>query len=255
MIILLSPAKTLDYKSAVTLQETSTPYFQKEADSIAATMKKFNQKQLTQMMNISLDLAQLNIERYQNWEMDTDITPQRQAIYAYKGDVYLGLDAYSWGKEQMEIAQKNVRILSGLYGYLRPIDLIKPYRLEMGTTLKVKNSSDLYAFWKTKITSTLKKEIKQQANQTVINLASNEYAKAIDFKSLKVPVISPQFLDFKNGQFKMISFFAKKARGMMAAYLTKYNIQDPAHIIGFSQDGYLYNSSLSTEAKPVFTRS
>ncbi len=255
MIILLSPAKTLDYKSVVTLQETSTPHFQKEADTIAAAMKKFNQKQLSQLMNISHDLAQLTLERYQNWEMDTAITPLRQAIYAYKGDVYAGLDAYTWGKDQMDIAQKQIRILSGLYGYLRPLDLIKPYRLEMGTAVKVKTSHDLYAFWKNKITSSIQKEIKQHPSSTVINLASNEYAKAIDFKSLNISVISPQFLDFKNGQFKMISFFAKKARGMMAAYLTKYNIQDPAHIIGFSAEGYLYNSSLSTIAKPVFTRS
>lgn len=255
MIILLSPAKTLDFSSAISLQETSTPLFQKEADTIAATMKKFKQKQLAELMGISLDLAQLNFERYQNWDMGTDLTPIRQAIYAYKGDVYIGLEAYTWDKNQMETAQKHLRILTGMYGILRPLDIIKAYRLEMGTPLKIKSSADLYSFWKLKITTNLLKELKQHESQAIINLASNEYSKAVDFKNMQVPVISPQFLVFKNGQFKMISFFAKKARGMMAAYLTKHDIQNPTDLISFSQEGYNYNGQLSTELKPVFTRS
>lgn len=255
MIILLSPAKTLDYKTKPSVNESSLPVFQKQAKSIASEMKKHSAKQISELMEISMDLAQLNFERYQNWNKDETLAPLKQAIYAYKGDVYLGLNAYKWEKDKIDFAQQNLRILSGLYGYLKPLDLIKPYRLEMGTKVKIKTQPDLYHFWKNRITKAVIEDSDNLNSNYIINLASVEYSSVIDFKKLKLKVISPQFLDSKNGTYKMISFFAKKARGMMASYLCGNKITNAEDIIGFSQDGYMYNPQLSLEDKPVFTRS
>jgi len=254
MIILLSPAKTLDYKTKSPLNEDSLPIFHKQAEIIASEMKKFSAKQISELMEVSMDLAQLNFERFQNWNKDKTITPLKQAIYAYKGDVYLGLNAYLWEKDKIDFAQQNLRILSGLYGYLKPLDLIKPYRLEMGTKVKIKTQPDLYHFWRNRITKAVIEEINLNESNLVINLASMEYSSVLDYKKMNSKVISPQFLDFKNGSFKMISFFAKKARGMMASYLCEYKITNAEDIIGFNQDGYIYNPQLSLEDKPVFTR-
>lgn len=255
MIILLSPAKTLDYKTKPSVNESSLPVFQKQAESIASEMRKYSAKQISELMEISMDLAQLNFERYQNWNKDETLTPLKQAIYAYKGDVYLGLNAYKWEKDKIDFAQQNLRILSGLYGYLKPLDLIKPYRLEMGTKVKIKTQPDLYHFWKNRITKAVIEDSDNLNSNYIINLASVEYSSVIDFKKLKLKVISPQFLDSKNGTYKMISFFAKKARGMMASYLCENKITNAEDIIGFRQDGYMYNPQLSLEDKPVFTRS
>jgi uncharacterized protein len=255
MIILLSPAKTLDYKTKPPVNESSLPVFQKQAESIASEMRKYSAKQISELMEISMDLAQLNFERYQNWNKDETLAPLKQAIYAYKGDVYLGLNAYKWEKDKIDFAQQNLRILSGLYGYLKPLDLIKPYRLEMGTKVKIKTQPDLYHFWKNRITKAVIEDSDNLNSNYIINLASAEYSSVIDYKKLNLKVISPQFLDFKNGKYKMISFFAKKARGMMASYLCGNKITNAEDIIGFSQDGYIYNPQLSLEDKPVFTRS
>ena len=255
MIILLSPAKTLDYKTKPSVNESSLPVFQKQAESIASEMRKYSAKQISELMEISMDLAQLNFERYQNWNKDETLAPLKQAIYAYKGDVYLGLNAYKWEKDKIDFAQQNLRILSGLYGYLKPLDLIKPYRLEMGTKVKIKTQPDLYHFWKNRITKAVIEDSDNLNSNYIINLASVEYSSVVDFKKLKLKVISPQFLDSKNGTYKMISFFAKKARGMMASYLCGNKITNAEDIIGFRQDGYMYNPQLSLEDKPVFTRS
>ncbi|KAF0129781.1 MAG: hypothetical protein FD155_2025 [Bacteroidetes bacterium] len=254
MIILLSPAKTLDYKTKPSVYESSLPIFQKQAESIASEMRKYSAKQISELMEISMDLAQLNFERYQNWNKDETMTPLKQAIYAYKGDVYLGLNAYKWENDKIDFAQQNLRILSGLYGYLKPLDLIKPYRLEMGTKVKIKTQPDLYHFWRNRITKAVIVDSDNLNSNYIINLASAEYSSVIDYKKLNLKVISPQFLDFKNGTYKMISFFAKKARGMMASYLCGNKITNAEDIIGFSQDGYMYNPQLSLEDKPVFTR-
>ncbi len=255
MIILLSPAKTLDYKTKPSVNESSLPIFQKQAESIASEMKKYSAKQISELMEISMDLAQLNFERYQNWNKDETLTPLKQAIYAYKGDVYLGLNAYNWEKDKIDFAQQNLRILSGLYGYLKPLDLIKPYRLEMGAKVKIKTQPDLYHFWRNRITKAVIEDSENTNSKLVINLASMEYSSVIDFKKLKLKVVSPQFLDSKNGTYKMISFFAKKARGMMASYICENKITNAEDIIGFNQDGYMFNPQLSLDDKPVFTRS
>lgn len=254
MIILLSPAKSLDFKSpAKTLFHTQA-VFSKEADLIAGVLRKYSIKQLAGLMDISSELAALNYDRYQNWQSGTEINPSKQAIYAYTGDVYQGIRIQDWGAEKLDFGQKHIRILSGLYGYLRPLDLIKPYRLEMGTALKVKSSENLYAFWKKRITDEIKKELTANNSNLIINLASQEYANAVDFKKLGAKVVSPQFLDHKNGTYKMISFFAKRARGLMTSYICDHQITDENHLISFYDDGYCYNSEKSTDLKPVFTR-
>lgn len=254
MIILLSPAKTLDFESTVPKMGFSTPDFLEKSETIATTMQKMKAGDLIKLMDISNELAMLNAARYQNWQKATEAGEARQAIYAFKGDVYTGLEAETLSEEDMLFAQQHLRILSGLYGILKPMDLIMPHRLEMGTNLKVGKAKDLYAFWKPSITSTIKSALAQSGSDMIINLASVEYAKSVDFKKIGVPVIAPVFKDFKNGQYKIVSFFAKKARGMMAGFMIRNKIVEAEQLKAFSQDGYHYNNELSTQDKPVFTR-
>ncbi len=254
MIILLSPAKTLDFESPVPDMDYSTPEFLDKSETLAGKMQKLKANDLIKLMDISNELAQLNVERYQNWKKAVEPGEARQAIYAFKGDVYTGLEAETLSEEDMQFAQKHLRVLSGLYGILKPTDLIMPHRLEMGTELKVGKAKDLYAFWKSSITSSVKSALEQSRSDLIINLASVEYAKSVDLKKIGVPVIAPVFKDFKNGQYKIISFFAKKARGMMASFIIRNKIVEAEQLKAFSQDGYHYNNDLSTEGKPVFTR-
>jgi len=253
MKILVSPAKSLDYKRALPTEKYSQSDFISQSEQLNAALKTKKPADLQKLMGISEKLAALNWERNQNFL--TPFTPEnaRPAVFAFNGDVYSGLDAYSLSTEALEIAQQNLRILSGLYGMLKPLDLMQPYRLEMGTSFGVNGENSLYAFWKETLTAHLKKQL--APNELVVNLASKEYATAIDFKGLETPVIHPVFKDFKNGKLKIISFFAKKARGSMARYLLEANAKTTEEVLAFSGDGYAFSESETTDAsQPVFVR-
>jgi cytoplasmic iron level regulating protein YaaA (DUF328/UPF0246 family) len=254
MQIIISPAKSLDFDTTVTSALYSNYRFTNEAKQIAAVLKTYTPKDLGSLMKISQSLADLNYTRFQNWYFPFTEDESRQAIFAFKGDVYTGLDAFSLSEQEISTAQKQLRILSGLYGLLRPLDLILPYRLEMGTKLSVVPSANLYEFWETKITKLLNKDIEDNNHKFLINLASNEYYKALQPRKIKVPIITPTFKDWKNGQYKIISFYAKKARGLMTRFIIQNQISDPENLKAFDGEGYYYNNELSTESKPVFTR-
>ena len=253
MKIFISPAKSLDLTSDMPSIKESQPYFFKEAISLNNVLKGKTSKSLASLMNLSDKLSQINWERNQNFKTDFTIDNSRPAIFTFNGDVYSGLDSYSLSNEKLETLQNRVRILSGLYGILRPFDLIQPYRLEMGTSLKINKSNNLYEFWKKKITKFIIEDI--TSNEIIVDLASKEYSLAIDFSSIKNNVISPVFKDFKNGKLKIISFYAKKARGAMSRYLVESDSKSIDDILGFSSDGYSYSSTESKEINsPVFIR-
>lgn len=255
MQIIISPAKSLDFETSIEHQIDSTNYrFIDEPQKLASKLQSFSSGELSSLMKISPKLADLNYNRYKHWHYPFNTTNGKQAMFAFKGDVYTGLDAYSLNNEGIKTAQSILRILSGLYGLLRPLDLILPYRLEMGIPLNLGETKNLYEFWGNKITQLLNKDIKENNHKVLINLASNEYFKSIQKKSIIVPIITPAFKDFKNGEYKMISFFAKKARGLMTRFIIQNNIQNPEDIKAFDLDGYYYNNQLSTNQTPVFTR-
>lgn len=253
MKIVLSPAKSLNTALDVAHQPFSQFIFQKEALQIDVKLKKLKPKQLMELMEISDKLAELNWQRNQERDLK-NITPEnaKQAIYMFDGDVYDGFDAYTLPENAIEIMQDNIRILSGLYGLLKPLDLIQPYRMEMGKQLVVGTHKNLYEFWKKKITKQLNSELGK--TDFLINLASNEYFSAVDKKELKASIITPEFKDYKDGQLKMISFFAKKARGMMARYIVENNIENVEDIKKFNTEGYQYDANLSKGNNWVFTR-
>jgi len=252
MKIVLSPAKSLNFEQELPITQHTSSSFLKESRQVHKVLKQQSPKNLSELMSISDKLADLNWKRNQDWK--TPFTPEnaRPAIYAFDGDVYTGLDAYSIPADKMEQLQGSLRILSGLYGYLKPLDLIQPYRLEMGTKLPIGESKNLYEFWKKTITDSLNKELKK--GELFINLASNEYFSAVDAKALKVPVITPEFKDYKDGKLKMISFFAKKARGLMVRYILDTNAQTIDDLKGFNYEGYQFDANLSKGNNLVFTR-
>ncbi|MFD2890520.1 peroxide stress protein YaaA [Flavobacterium chuncheonense] len=252
MKIVISPAKSLDFETAVPTETFTQSEFLVKSETIQKTLKKKKPKQLMELMHISEKLADLNWQRNQDWQ--TPFTPEnaRQAVYAFNGDVYVGLDAYTIPTDKLDILQDKLRILSGLYGLLKPLDLIQPYRLEMGTSLTVGTKKNLYEFWKKNVTDALNKELDK--GELFINLASNEYFSAVDTKALKVPVITPEFKDYKDGKLKMISFFAKKARGLMVRYIIDMNAKTLDDLKKFNYEGYALDANLSTDTKLVFTR-
>jgi len=253
MKIVISPAKTLDYESQLPKITSTTIRFLKETETIHEELKKQSPKQLMELMSISDKLADLNWQRNQARTLEKLSTENaRQAVYAFRGDVYLGLDMSTFPVEKIEVLQDKLRILSGLYGLLKPLDLMQPYRLEMGTKIEIGKSKNLYAFWKTKITTELNSEL--QKDELFINLASNEYFDAIDIKTLKVPVITPEFKDYKDGKLKMIGFFAKKARGMMVRYIIDTNAETIDDLKRFNYDSYAFDDNLSEGNRLVFTR-
>jgi cytoplasmic iron level regulating protein YaaA (DUF328/UPF0246 family) len=252
MKLVLSPAKSLDFESKLPTVQATEGCFLAEAERLNKMLKKKSAKSLSKFMNISDDLGRLNYERNQEWELPFTTENARQAVYAFSGDVYRGLDAYTIDAEKLNNLQDTVRILSGLYGVLKPLDLIQPYRLEMGTRMKVGRNKNLYEFWKKKVTQTLNDELKE--DELFLNLASNEYFKAIDPKVLKVPVITASFKEFKNGEYKMIGFFAKYARGLMTRYIIDTNAKTLDDLKGFDYEGYGFNDHLSTEKELVFVR-
>ncbi len=253
MKIVVSPAKSLDFESKLPTDWFSQPIFIEEAEKLNKILAKKKPKALSELMSISDNLAQLNWERNQNFTTPFNEENARPAVFAFNGDVYQGLDAYSISNNKLENLQDTLRILSGLYGILKPLDLIQPYRLEMGTSLKVGRKKNLYEFWKKRLTDELNQEL--QEGELFINLASNEYFSAIDQKELKVPVISPVFKDWKNDKLKVISFFAKKARGSMVRYILDSNAKTLDDIKGFNMDDYEFSQEHTLkENEPVFIR-
>lgn len=255
MIILLSPAKTLDYQSPLPVTNFSISKHLEKSQELMDELKKKDPQGLRELMGLSEKLANLNFERNMNWEQP--VTPSddsRQAIFAFKGDVYAGLSAYSLKSSDIKFLDKHVRILSGLYGILKPLDLMCPYRLEMGTKLKNKKGKNLYDYWGADITKSINKSISSHKNKTILNLASVEYFSSVKPGSLDGKVVSPVFKDYKNGKFKIISFFAKKARGTMTRYIVENRIDSPKGILGFNYDGYKYSKGDSTDQNPVFLR-
>lgn len=252
MKIVISPAKTLDYETPISVQDYTLPIFSEETEKLNAVLRKQSPKKLSDLMSISGALATLNHER--NQTRTTDYTPEnaRQAVFAFKGDVYVGLDAYSLSVEQVFQLQQKLRILSGLYGLLKPLDLMQPYRLEMGTKLKIGRKENLYQFWDNKITDALNAELKPE--EPLINLASNEYFSAVKPELIKAPVITPVFKDFVNGKSKVVSFHAKKARGMMVRYILDKNLEKAEDLKTFNYGNYEFDDKLSTETEFVFIR-
>src|SRR5690606_11791587 len=254
MKIVLSPAKSLDFNSSLPTTGSTIPKYIGETEkNLLPVLVKKSKKQLQKLMDISDALAELNVQRYQ--EMAFPLTPEnaRPAMYAFAGDVYVGLDAYTIPKEKIDFAHDTLRILSGLYGILKPLDLIQPYRLEMGTELKTPRKKNLYEFWGNKIAEALNEEMSK--DEILLNLASIEYFKSVNTKKLQVKVISPEFKDFKNGQLRIISFFAKKARGLMSRYVIDNNITSAEGILGFDYEGYQFSEEHTKAAdKPVFIR-
>ncbi len=252
MKIVISPAKSLAFERELPTKQHSEAAFLKEANSIQKVLKKKKPKQLVALMDISEKLAELNWQRNQAWETPFTLENARQAVYAFNGDVYLGLDVSSLPLDKLDVLQSKLRILSGLYGLLKPLDLIQAYRLEMGTSIMIGKNKNLYAFWKKTIVKALNSEL--QKDELFINLASNEYFSAVDIKTLKVPVITPEFKDYKDGKLKMISFFAKKARGMMVRYIIDTNAETIEDLKGFNYEGYAFDANLSKGNTLVFTR-
>ena len=254
MLILLSPAKTLDMQTPSRVDQVTTPAFMDESEKLVKTLRTYPMKKLGQMMRISETLAELNVERYKHWQPESNEDNARPAIQAFRGDVYVGLDADSLSKRDLKYAQKHLRMLSGLYGVLKPFDLMQAYRLEMGTSLKTRRGASLYEFWGDRITKSLNEELTEQNSALIVNLASNEYFKSVRKKDLISAPVSPVFKDQKNGEYKIISFFAKKARGAMARHLIQARASNVEDIKSFNALGYRYNKRASSQDQPVFLR-
>ena len=253
MKIVISPAKSLQLDGDLPDVEFTQPIFLNAAARVNTVLRKKSIKALGTLMGISENLSNLNWQRNQEFQLPFSPTNARPAVYTFSGDVYQGLEVGTLQAAKIPDMQERLRILSGLYGLLRPLDLIQAYRLEMGTTLKIGSKKDLYAFWKTKITAAINEEMTQ--DDLLVNLASNEYFKAIDAKKIDATIVSPQFKDYKNGQLKIISFFAKKARGVMARYLLETNAKNIEDVLAFAEDGYRYSEADTKDAlQPVFVR-
>jgi cytoplasmic iron level regulating protein YaaA (DUF328/UPF0246 family) len=254
MLILLSPSKTQDFINPTPFADYTQPALLEESKLLMKELKKFSEEEISGLMHISGKLATLNYERYQHFK--TPFTPanSKQAVFAFQGDVYDGLNVTALGEDALYFLQEHVRILSGLYGALRPLDLIQAYRLEMGTSLKNIRGRDLYAFWGDKITDSINTQLQAINSDIVINLASEEYFKAINVKKLNARLITPQFKEKRLSGYKMIGLFAKKARGHMAHYIAHRQIEEPEALRFFAEDGYRLNVTLSTAKSPVYTR-
>ena len=254
MLTIISPAKTLDYQSPLITTTYTLPECLDSTKQLITVCKKLTSDDLAKLMSISPKLAAVNYERFQNWHSDFNLQNARQAILAFKGDVYEGLHVEDFTDSDLQFAQSHLRVLSGLYGLLKPLDLIQPYRLEMGIRLKNGNNTNLYQFWGESLTDKLNEELAKSSQPTLINLASNEYFKAIQVKHLNGKIIQPIFLDKSKDDYKVISFYAKKARGLMSRFIIKNNINNCNDIKSFNLDGYQFDSNRSTELEWYFTR-
>ena len=254
MLTLLSPAKTLDYETPATTSTSSQPRFLDDSAELIDVLRKYSPDEIGGLMKLSDKLAELNVERYSSWQLPLNESNAKQAILAFKGDVYTGLEAETLRQQDLEYAQQHVRMLSGLYGILKPLDMMAPYRLEMGTKLKNPRGKDLYEFWGNTLTESLNNELAEHDSKVVVNLASNEYFKSVKTKQLSGELITPVFKDEKNGNFKIISFYAKKARGMMARYIIDNRIDTPEELKAFNVAGYKYCPEDSKGNTWVFNR-
>jgi uncharacterized protein len=255
MIFLLSPAKSLDYDSPAPAElPHSLPQFPKQSAELIALLRQYSPQQIAELMDLSDALSALNVARYQAWRPKFTAKNSKQAILAFNGDVYEGLDAKSLKAADLEWAQEHVLSLSGLYGVLRPLDWMQPYRLEMGTALANPAGSNLYKFWGSSIAQHLNKQLENGKAPTVVNLASNEYFKAVDRKALKARVVECVFEEYKSGGYKVVSFFAKRARGLMARYAIQKRIKDVKKLEAFNAEGYVFNPSASAADRLVFRR-
>ena len=254
MLMVISPAKTLDYTSPLATQEYSLPRYLEQSSQLIEVLRKLSPNELAELMKLSDKLAGLNVARFTQWQPAFTLENARQAILAFRGDVYTGLDADSLSAADFKYAQQHLRILSGLYGVLRPLDLMQPYRLEMGTKLDNPVGANLYEFWGEQITDSLNQCLAEQKTDVLLNLASNEYFKAVKPKQLKATLIDVDFKDLKNGQYKIISFYAKKARGMMARYVIENKIDSVAGLRKFNTQGYYYSAEQSKPEHLVFLR-
>lgn len=252
MKIVVSPAKSLDFESKLPTDKFTQGVFLEQAEVLSKVLKTKSPKDLSTLMKISDKLGELNWQRNQEWALPFSNENARPSVFAFNGDVYTGLDAYTLKESQLDQLQDKLRILSGQYGILKPLDLMQPYRLEMGTKLVVKEHKNLYQFWGNSVTEKLNQELTE--NEVFVNLASNEYFKVVKPKLLKVPVITPQFKDYKDGKLKMISFFAKKARGLMVRYIIDKKIESVEGLKGFNYEGYAFDANLSKDDELVFTR-
>ena len=254
MLMLLSPSKTVDYETPATTDSFSIPENLEKSSELVKVLKQKSFLDLMELMQVSQKIAELNVERFNQWKLPFSTENAKQAVLAFKGDVYTGLDAPALSENRLAYTQSHLRILSGLYGLLRPLDLMQPYRLEMGLKLTTKKSDNLYQFWGEKITDALNVLLAKQDEPVLINLASNEYFKSVQKKNLDGRLITPEFKDWKNGKYKMISFFVKKARGLMVRYAIDHNIQEAEGLQNFDYDGYHFNIELSQADKWVFSR-
>lgn len=254
MLIVISPAKTLDFETAHITDSHTQAEMLSQSEVLIDILTTLSPSDIERMMKISPKLSELNVERYHNWSQPFTTQNAKQAIHAFKGDVYTGLDAPSLSANDLMYAQGHLRILSGLYGVLRPLDLIQAYRLEMGIKLENHNGKNLYEFWGEKITNNLNEQLTSLSSDTLLNLASNEYFKSVKHKNLNADIVTPVFKDWKNGQYKLISFYAKKARGLMTAWVIKNRIENIADLSDFDVEGYEYSANDSDALNPVFLR-
>ncbi|WP_432696199.1 peroxide stress protein YaaA [Marinobacterium sp. YM272] len=254
MLTLISPAKTLDYESPLATDKHTEPRFLDHSAELIEQLRTLAVQDIADLMKLSDKLSSLNVARYESWEREHNLDNARPAVLAFKGDVYTGLEAENFSDADFEFAQNHLRILSGLYGVLRPLDLLEPYRLEMGTKLKNKRGDNLYQFWGNIITESLQAELNEQENPVLVNLASNEYYKSVKPKNLDCDIITPDFKDLKNGQYKIISFYAKKARGLMSRYIIENRIDNPEALKAFDLEGYYFSPEQSEGNKWIFLR-
>lgn len=254
MLMVISPAKTLDYESPLATQRFTQPELLDQSQKLIDVARDLSPAQIASLMSISDKLAHLNAERFNQWQPPFSLDNARQAILAFKGDVYTGLQAEMLDEADFDYAQQHLRMLSGLYGLLRPLDLMQPYRLEMGTKLTHPAGKDLYSFWGDLLTEKLNEALAEQGDDVLINLASDEYFKAIKPKKLRGEIVKPVFLDEKNGTFKVISFYAKKARGLMSRYVIQHRLRDPEQLKRFDSDGYVFAAAESKGNELVFKR-
>ena len=254
MLTVLSPAKTLDYETAPITQSATLPRFMDQSALLVEDARGLDPDAIRALMGVSEQIAHLNHERFMNWQSESNSDNAKQAVLAFKGDVCTGLQAETLSEDDLDFAQTRLRILSGLYGLLRPLDLMQPYRLEMGLKFANQRGKNLYEFWGEQLTDTLNADLVSAKTDVLINLASNEYFKAVKPKLLNADIITPQFKDLKNGQYKMISFFAKKARGVMARYIIDNRITEPEALKSFSEAGYYYSDAQSQGDQWVFLR-
>lgn len=254
MLALISPAKTLDYETALPSSNFTQPRLLDQSEQLIEVCRELSASQLASLMSVSEKIAQLNVARFQDWQTEFDLANARQAIFAFKGDVYTGLDAYALSDPQLDFAQQHLRMLSGLYGLLRPLDLMMPYRLEMGTKLHNPRGSNLYEFWGKRITDLIQQDLQQANSNILLNLASDEYYKAVKESALDAQIVKPVFLDQKHGKYKVISFYAKKARGLMARFVIEQQIQQVEDLKAFNSEGYYFDAENSNAKELVFKR-